>query len=120
MKRKSVLKAIGMSGVALGLMMLSAHAVEVYVSPTGADTNDGTKQAPFATLERARDAIRATRQAGETKLQLVVLRPGRYERTAPFELTAEDYRTIYMSMNEDNAVGGSIVSGGFLVHGGNI
>ncbi|MBQ7814910.1 MAG: hypothetical protein IJ387_10520, partial [Thermoguttaceae bacterium] len=32
---------------------------EFFVSPNGNDANAGTENAPFATLERARDAVRA-------------------------------------------------------------
>ena len=35
-----------------------ALAGKLYVSPTGEDVNPGTKEKPFATLERARDEIR--------------------------------------------------------------
>ena len=40
---------------------------EFFVSPNGNDGAAGTEKAPFATLERARDAVRAARaEAGET------------------------------------------------------
>ena len=38
---------------------LLRDGVALFVSPKGADTNPGTKEKPFATLERARDEIRA-------------------------------------------------------------
>jgi tetratricopeptide (TPR) repeat protein len=41
-----------------------APAVEFYVAPDGDDTNPGTWQRPFATLQRARDAIRALKGQG--------------------------------------------------------
>lgn len=73
---------------------------EFFVAPGGSDTWSGTKPAPvadgvdgpFATLERARDAIRHLKQShGLPEDGIVVwLRGGDYVRTASFELTAED------------------------------
>ena len=52
------------------------RAQTYYVSPGGSDTNAGTLQAPFATLTRAREAVR--RHAGGQKPVTVYLRGGRY------------------------------------------
>ena len=44
------------------LAILATQAIsapDIHVSPTGNDTNDGSAGSPFATLEAARDAIRA-------------------------------------------------------------
>ena len=38
-------------------------ATTLHVSPKGTDTNPGTAEKPFATLVRARDAIRAMKKA---------------------------------------------------------
>lgn len=64
----------------------------LYVAPTGNDTAAGTMQAPLATLERARDAIRAMKKTGALPDGgvTVYVRGGVYEREKPFELTAED------------------------------
>src|SRR5262249_22917686 len=43
---------------------ISAFAVECFVSPQGSDTNPGTSTRPFATLEQARDTIRALKAQG--------------------------------------------------------
>lgn len=66
--------------------------ITFYVSVNGSDSNDGTLNAPFLTLEKARDAIRALKadeglpDGGVT----VYLREGRYERTSSFELREQD------------------------------
>ena len=39
--------------------MAASARITLYVSPTGSDNAAGTKDAPFATLTRARDEIRA-------------------------------------------------------------
>ncbi|MFW6163197.1 MAG: right-handed parallel beta-helix repeat-containing protein [Planctomycetota bacterium] len=59
----------------------------LYVAPDGSDANPGTRAKPFATLERARDAIRAMKTEGAVTVELA---PGVYERTGAFELTKED------------------------------
>ncbi|MCX6376897.1 MAG: hypothetical protein NTU88_12850, partial [Armatimonadetes bacterium] len=68
--------------------LAASGKVEFYVAVNGSDRNPGTKEKPFATLERARDAVRAlkSRSGGVT----VQLRGGVYCRTQTFELTAED------------------------------
>lgn len=40
------------------LVMLSAQAADLYVAPTGKDSNPGTRAAPFDQLATARDAAR--------------------------------------------------------------
>ncbi|WP_339311255.1 Ig-like domain-containing protein [Paenibacillus sp. FSL M7-0896] len=74
------------------------HAEEVlsgtafYVANNGSDSNAGTLNAPFLTLEKARDTIRTLKaeeglpEGGVT----VYLREGRYERTSSFELREQD------------------------------
>lgn len=74
------------------------HAEEVvsatafYVANNGSDSNAGTLNAPFQTLEKARDTIRTLKaeeglpEGGVT----VYLREGRYERTSSFELRQQD------------------------------
>ncbi|MGD9495124.1 MAG: right-handed parallel beta-helix repeat-containing protein [Armatimonadota bacterium] len=83
------------------ICMVSAPAAaqepgaSLYVAPGGSDDSTGTRERPFATLERARDAIRAMKAAqglpdgGVT----VWLAGGRHPRTAAFELSAEDSGT---------------------------
>jgi hypothetical protein len=61
--------------------------VEFFIAPDGNDTNPGTLEHPFATLERARDVVRATaKHCGAT----VWLRGGTYERQGTFELNEQD------------------------------
>ncbi|HUX59330.1 MAG TPA: right-handed parallel beta-helix repeat-containing protein [Bacteroidales bacterium] len=66
-----------------------------YVSPDGSDSQSGTSVSkPFATLQKARDAIRTLRMEGELKLPVTVyLRGGTYELLEPFILKTEDCGT---------------------------
>ena len=61
---------------------------DFYVSPKGSNANPGTKGKPFATLERARDAVRA-REAASGEVT-VWLRGGDYVRTTALELSEAD------------------------------
>ena len=68
---------------------------EFHVAPAGNDANPGTVAQPFATLARARDAVRARRQAGELPPGAVVvaLHGGSYRLTGTLELTGADSGT---------------------------
>lgn len=75
----------------LSLALLpAAFCADFYVSPRGADTNPGTRQKPFATLERGRDAART---AGHNDPVTVWLAGGTYTRSESLVLTAEDSGT---------------------------
>lgn len=67
----------------------------LFVAPDGNDTNSGTKEAPFATLEAARDTIRTWKAEGSIPQTgvTVYLMPGTYRLTKSFELTEEDSGT---------------------------
>ncbi|MBN1346314.1 MAG: right-handed parallel beta-helix repeat-containing protein, partial [Phycisphaerae bacterium] len=73
---------------------LAADNLAFYVAPDGKDANPGTKDKPLATLEAARDAIRATKNAGPLAHPVTVwIRAGIYERTKTFDLTKDDAGT---------------------------
>lgn len=63
-----------------------------FVAPNGDDANPGTRERPFATLARARDAVRALKRGkGLPKDGVTVfVRGGAYPVASTFELTAED------------------------------
>lgn len=76
--------------------LLTVHAAtEFFVAPDGNDNAAGNAAQPFATLEAARNAVRALKsssglpEGGVT----VWIRGGTYSRQAPFELTKEDSGT---------------------------
>jgi len=66
-------------------------AREYYVAADGNDANPGTREKPFATLERARDSIRQSkgRALGAGGIT-VYLRQGSFFRTQAFTLTEQD------------------------------
>lgn len=61
-----------------------------YVAPTGSDTADGTKEKPFQTLERARDAVREWKGRNPEQQLTVWLKGGDYRILKPFVLTEQD------------------------------
>ncbi|UCH35736.1 MAG: right-handed parallel beta-helix repeat-containing protein [Armatimonadota bacterium] len=69
----------------------TAQAAETvfFVSPTGSDANPGSMAQPFATVARARDAVRALSQDRRGDVT-VVLRGGTYHLTQPIRFDEQD------------------------------
>jgi hypothetical protein len=73
------------------------HATEFFLSPAGDDANTGTVAKPFATLERARVAVREAKKSGATDSGFTVwLGNGDYPVAKSFELTEVDSGTPAM------------------------
>ncbi len=70
----------------------SPQAADLFISLEGSDGHAGSHQEPFRTLERARDRIRALKQAAQLPDGglTVWLREGLYQRQQTFELTEQD------------------------------
>jgi hypothetical protein len=67
---------------------------DFYVAPEGKNTNAGTEEAPFATLERARDEIRARKGKGQLQgFTTVWVRRGVYRLSQGLVLSSEDSGT---------------------------
>ena len=103
----------------VGLLFVSFPAAsfgaDFYVSPMGSDGNAGSKQKPFATLERARDAVRS---AGHESAITIWLRGGTYTRSTTFALSAEDSGTasapvVYRAVTGETVriIGGKAIRG---------
>jgi hypothetical protein len=88
MNRYSLLLA----SCALVLAASLGVAAEFYVAPTGNDANPGTARQPFATVPRARDAIRALKQQGNLPAGgvKVILRGGQYYLPQTLEFNQRD------------------------------
>jgi hypothetical protein len=90
-----------LSTMAGGCMQLRSHsthdaaALIVHVAPNVTDTGNGTAARPLATLEEARDAVRAFRAGHPDTVGPVViqLRQGVYFRRNALELLAQDSGT---------------------------
>lgn len=82
--------------LAVGVMLSSRlWSAEFYVSPQGSDANDGSPTQPFATLERARDAMRAAKKSGG---DTVWIHGGNFALPKTLELTAADSGVMYRSV----------------------
>ncbi len=96
---------------------------EFFVSPTGSDTNAGTKKLPFQTLAHARDAVRAVSKKMNGDI-VVNLRGGNYRVTAPVEFSSADsgrngFQIIYRAWKKEVPIitGGAAVTNWTLDHG---
>jgi len=91
-------------------LCLQADAGDFYVSPAGKDSNPGTKDAPFATIARARDAVRPL--AGSKPIT-VVLSGGTYFLPETLVFKPEDSGVAYAAAPGENVIlsGGRRISG---------
>jgi len=60
-----------------------------YVAPGGHDSNPGTKQQPFRTIGKAKEAVRAINEAMTSDI-VVYIRKGQYELSEPLIFTSRD------------------------------
>jgi hypothetical protein len=111
---------------ALLLVASPAIAGDVYVSPTGSDTNACTHSRPCLTLARAQVAARAAIAAGLNSDLRVYLLRGTYRITSPITLGALDsgsssHAVVWTSYNGEAAVisGGAPITG-WTQHSGGI
>lgn len=80
-----------LAALAPGAPAAAERTFHVAPAPLGDDAHAGSATHPFATLERARQAVRAHLAAHELRDDLVVeLRAGTYELAAPLRLEAAD------------------------------
>lgn len=92
-----------------------SKALEFYVATNGNDSNPGSKAKPFATLQKARDAARATENKEPIE---IIIREGIYELEEILMLKPEDSGTeeapIIWRAAENEKV---IISGGKTIRG---
>jgi|GEM_PF-1452920 len=70
MKKTPISYTRALSAFAFLLFGTHALATDYFVSPAGADTNPGTCDQPFATLERARDILRDSASSGDVTVHI--------------------------------------------------
>ena len=86
------------------LIPAALPAVEFFVSPSGNDDQPGTEIQPFASLEKARDAIRSLHQKSPDEVATVWLMTGVHQRKTTFDLTSADTLTTYRAKELGKAV----------------
>jgi hypothetical protein len=95
-----LLNRIGCVGYLIVLVSSVVHAADYYVAAGGADAGQGTKDQPFATIERARDAIRELKKTGPLKEPVTVrLRRGVYALSQAVVFGPEDSGTASCPVN---------------------
>jgi hypothetical protein len=87
----------------------SAPGSELHISLAGDDGAGGTKNAPFRTIERAREEVRTKIAAGLREPVTVLLRSGVYELSQPLVFGPEDsgseaFAVTYMARPGDTVV----------------
>jgi hypothetical protein len=90
MKETTVIAIWILASAALIPFSNSGAEIVFHVAPTGNDNNPGTSDAPYATLERARQAVRL---AGSKEARRVVVHGGSYELRTSFALERSDSGT---------------------------
>jgi hypothetical protein len=116
--RDIAVKSIRALGSLLVLLSAtSAVAVEFYVATDGNDANPGTRRRPFATVARARGAVREAKDKARGPSN-VFLRGGTYFLQQPVQFGPEDSGTkdrpiTYASYSGEKAVlsGGRVIAG---------
>ncbi len=102
------------------LLAQQMPAVEFWVATNGSDVDKGTREKPFATLERARNAIRQLKQDDRLSKGgvTIYLRGGDYYRTNAFELSSADSGTpgspiVWRAYRDESArlLGGRTLTG---------
>src|SRR5439155_13926147 len=106
------------------LSPISGSQATFFVSPSGNDSNSGSEQAPFRTLDRARSAVR-TINANMSGDIYIYLRNGRYYLSNSFLLDLRDsgtngHKVIYSSYPGETASisGGTSITGWVPIGGG--
>lgn len=78
----------------------AAIAAELHIAPTGNDSNPGTADKPFVTLEKARDSARASAEPD------VVVVHGVFRLTKTLELNETDSETTFKGVDNACLTGG--------------
>lgn len=94
----------------------------LHVAPTGDDAADGSRETPFRSLERARDAVRSLKQSASGELPKggvkVAIGAGEYQWKRTLQLTDEDSGTAEAPVvYEGPPYGKAILRGGVRVKG---
>lgn len=103
------------------LIALSGNAADIYVSPTGSDTNPGTKAQPLATLTTALRKVRELRRLNDPSISdgvHIIMRGGTYQLYEPIFIRPEDAGTATSPTYIEAAHGEKpVLSGGVAISG---
>jgi hypothetical protein len=109
------------SSAVIALMAITATvtAADLYVATDGNDAQPGTREKPLATIDRARDAVRRLRAAGELREPITVwLHGGVYALREPIVFTPADSGTAHAPTTYASVPGErAVLSGGVRLVG---
>ena len=91
---------------------------DFYVSINGSDSNSGSKEAPFLTIEKAVEAVRNTDKTGKNGIT-VCIEAGEY-RVSSLEFTKEDSGTAECPITYCAYGGEVVLNGGVTIDSGSI
>lgn len=116
------MKKVGLSLFFLSFVIVSMLAQEInyYVSVNGNDASNGTSESTaFATLERARQAVRLTKDSNRNVSSVnVFIKGGDYQLIQPLVFKPEDSGTEKMQITYQSAPGEKVrISGGKKITG---
>jgi hypothetical protein len=101
------------------LLFTRAQGTEFFISPVGNDRNPGTREKPFQTIERARDAVRelkSKKTLPDGERIKVWLSAGTYPLPRTFELNANDGGSPGAPVTYSAAEGAEVrLSGGITI-----
>ena len=137
MQRRFFLTSIGLgflAGISLDLIMAIAKVASVsakssrtkafYIATNGNDSWTGTEAKPFASLEKAQQAVRELRRTGLKQPVTVFLRGGTYYLPRPLTFTPQDsgtkdYPITYKAYPGEKPIisGGSVIKGNWQRQG---
>ncbi len=104
------------SVIFLLIFIPNIYALTFYVSKEGSDKNDGTAEKPFATIQKAKKAVRDTIKEGLDEDIKVVISGGTYKLQKPLTFNANDiavknHSIIFGAAENEKPV----ISGGKLI-----
>ena len=95
-------------------------AAEIHVSPSGSDSGNGTPDRPYATIQRATEAVRQLRSTAHERPEEVhvILHRGTYWQTNPLTFTPDGSGSVGAPVIYEAAKGEKVaISGGKLITG---
>jgi hypothetical protein len=103
------------------LLALTGNAADIYVSPKGSDTNNGSKDQPLATVTAALHKAREMRRLGDASVRggiHIILRGGVYVLHETVFIRIEDAGTADSPTYIEAAAGEQpVLSGGVMING---
>jgi hypothetical protein len=116
MKCNRAVKLLFILAFSINLFAGNDNHKEYFISPSGSDKNNGSIKAPFATIERARDAVREDKLKSPESSYTVYLREGIYNINKSIEFDERDIfkdeePLIFRSYKNEKV----IISGGILI-----